>query len=402
VRRSLGRLRDEHSVRTLLAIRVAIWLAAAFTLLWAPLHGARAIPPFRAYESVSDLLFGTFAQWDSVWFIHIADHGYDSKQITAFFPFYPLVVHGLAVVVRSTLVAGVLVSLAAAGVAAAVLVRLARSVLAERAASDTVLYVALYPIAYVFTAVYSDGLFLALAASSFLAAQRRRGLLAGVLGGLAVGTRIVGLALLPALIVLLWPRGRSAKEYARLTPLLLLPAALGGYAFYLKHRVGDALAFVHAEGGVSWNRHVPTLGPIKGFWDAASAAWHGALELVRHLPRSQNYPQGFTSHDQWASWNVLQFVLLLLAIWLTVEAWRRLGAAFGLYSAATIVIFLSSPAAFVPLVSEPRFLLSDFPLFIVLARLTEARPRLRQSVIVAFAIVGGFAAVAFARKTWIA
>jgi hypothetical protein len=400
--RSLGRTRDEHAVRTLVGIRVGIWIATGFTLVWAPLHGAKSIPPFRAYGSLSDLLFGTFAQWDSVWFIHIADHGYDSKQITAFFPFYPLVVHGLAVVVRSTLVAGVLVSLAAAGVAAALLVRIARPVLGERAASDGVLYVALYPIAYVFTALYSDGLFLALAAGAFLAAQKHRSMTAGLLGGLAVGTRIVGLALLPALIVLLWPRGRSVKEYARLAPLLLLPAALGGYALYLKHRFGDVLAFVHAEGGVSWNRHVPTLGPLKGFWDAASAAWHGALELLRHLPRSQNYPKGFVSHDMWASWNVLQFVLLLVAIWLTVEAWRRLGPAFGLYSAATIVIFLSSPAALVPLVSEPRFLLSDFPLFLVLARLTEGRPRLRQAVIVGFSVVGGFAAVAFARKVWIA
>jgi Gpi18-like mannosyltransferase len=201
MRAVLVQLRGERSGWTLVGIRTAIWAATAFTLLWAPLHGASVIPPFRAYESVTDLLFGTFAQWDSVWFLHIAEHGYDSKQITAFFPFYPLVVHGLAEVVRSTLVAGVLVSLAAGAVAAAVLARIARSVLGERTASDVVLFVALYPIAYVFTALYSDGLFLALAAGSFLAAQRRRSLQAGVLGGLAVGTRIVGLALLPALIV---------------------------------------------------------------------------------------------------------------------------------------------------------------------------------------------------------
>lgn len=397
--KQLGR---EHSARTLVGIRVGVWVAAAFTLLWAPLHSARAIPPFRAYESVTDLLFGTFAQWDSVWFVHIADHGYDSKQIAAFFPLYPLVVHGVAIVLRSTIVAGVLVSLAAGAVAAGVLVRLARPLLGPESSRDAILYVALYPIAYVFTAVYSDGLFLALAAGSFLAARERRSVLAGVLGGLAVATRIVGLALLPALVVLLWPRRRSLVEYARLLPLALLPAALGAYALYLSHRFGDALAFVHAQGSVDWNRHVPTLGPLQGFWDAASAGWHGLLELVRHLPRSQNAPHGFLPHDQWASWNVLQFALLLVAFWLTVEAWRRLGPAFGLYSTATILIFLSSPAAFVPLVSEPRFLLSDFPLFLVLARMTQRRPRLRQAVIVAFAVVGGFAAVGFARKVWIA
>jgi mannosyltransferase PIG-V len=400
---SLGaRLRGEHAAWTLVTIRVAIWVATAFTLLWAPLHGARVISPFRAYESLTDTLFGTFAQWDSVWFIHIADHGYDSKQITAFFPLYPLLVHGVAEVTRSTVVAGVLISLAAAAVAAAVLYRIARPLLGEQVASDTVLYVALYPVAYVATALYSDALFLALAAGAFLAGQRRRGLAAGVLGGLAVATRIVGLALLPALLVLLWPRERTVRGFARLAPLLLLPAALGAYALYLRHRFGDWLAFVHAEGGPDWNRHVPAFGPLQGFWDAASAGWHGAGELIRHLPRTQNSPNGLPVHDQWAAWNVLQFVLLLVAIWLTVEAWRRLSPAFGLYSAATIIIFLGSPAAFVPLVSEPRFLLSDFPLFLVLASLAERRPRLRLAVIVSFSVVAGFAALGFSRHVWIA
>lgn len=101
-------------------------------------------------------------------------------------------------------------------------------------------------------------------------------------------------------------------------------------------------------------------------------------------------------------WNLLQFVLLLAAIWLTVEAWLRLGSAFGLYSAATILIFVGSPAQFVPLASEPRYLLADFPLFLALARLTEGRARLRQAVIVGFAVVSGFAAIGFSRGVWIA
>ena len=182
----------------------------------------------------------------------------------------------------------------------------------------------------------------------------------------------------------------------------MLPAALAAYGLYLKHARGDFFAFIHAEGGPSWNRHVPTLGPLQGLWDAASSGWHGFLELARHLPRTQNSPNGYVAHDQWAAWNVLQLVLLVLAIWLTVVAWRRLGSAFGLYSATTIVILLSSPAAISPLISESRFLLSDFPLFLALSRLTETRPRWRQAVVVSFAVVGGFAAVGFARKTWIA
>jgi len=48
--------------------------------------------------------------------------------------------------------------------------RLGRAYLMRAGAWDAVLLIALYPLAFVFTAVYSDGLFLALSAGSFLAA----------------------------------------------------------------------------------------------------------------------------------------------------------------------------------------------------------------------------------------
>lgn len=398
---ALTRVRGERVALTLVWIRVAVWLGVAATLLWAPLRGERAIPPFHAYGPLSDLVFGTFARWDSVWFLHIAEHGYDSEQITAFFPLYPLVVRGAAAVVGSTVVAGVLVSLAAAAVAAAVLAQLAQSLLGDRAARDAVLYLALYPLAFVFTALYSEGLFLALATGSFLAAQRRRSLAAGVLGGLAVATRPAGLALLPALAVLLWPRPFSARSAARLAPLVLLPGALVAYGAYLQHRFGDALVFVHAE-GVSWNRHVPALGPLGGLWDAAVAARRGAGELLLHLPRTQGYPSGLPLHDRWATWNVVHFALLVMAVWLTWVAWRRLGVAYGLYSAGLLAVVLATPADIVPLAGFPRYLLSDFPLFLALGSLTEGRARAREATLVTFATIGAVAAAAFARTIWVA
>jgi len=279
--------------------------------------------------------------------------------------------------------------------------RIAREYLTREAASDVVILMALYPIAFVFTAVYSDGLFLLLSAGSFLAATQRRSLAAGVLGGLAVATRVIGLALLPALVVLLWPRSRALRDVAKLAPLLLLPLAVGLYSLYLHAHVGDAGAFTHAE-DVFWHRSTPTLGPVTGLWDAASSAYHGAVELARHLPRSSGGAGGFLPRDQWASWNVVQFVLLVVAGFLTVVAWRRFGAAFGLYSAGTIVICLSSPAELVPLVSTPRYWLVDFPLFLALASLIERRPRLRLVLLCTFSAVGGIAALAFSRAVWIA
>ena len=379
-------------------MRVAFWVGTAISLLWSPLRSS--FPPFRAYTALGGLLFGTFAQWDSGWFLQIADHGYFSKQATAFFPLYPLVVHGVAEVTRSSVVAGVLVSLAAGGTGVVVLHRIARPLLGHAGADDSVLLVALYPIAFVFTAAYSDGLFLVLAAGSFRAAMQRRALAAGVLGGLACATRPLGLALLAALLVLLWPRSR--RDVLGLVPLFLLPAAVGAYALYLHYHLHDAWAFLHAQEGYPWNRHTHGAGPLSGIWLGAKAGYQGGAELVRHLPRGGGAPGGFAKHDQWASWNVIQFLLLVAAAWLTWVSWRRLGAAFGLYSVATLLIVLTSPADVVPLVSLPRFLIGDFPLFLALAAICARRPLLRSVVLYSFAVVGAAAAVGFAHHVWIA
>jgi hypothetical protein len=398
VRGAVARLRSPRAepAWTLVGIRVAYWVGAALALLWLPLR--HEIAPFRAYEARTDLLFNTFAQWDAQWFVHIADHGYDSKQATSFFPLYPLLVHALSWVLRSTVVAGVVLSLAAAGVAAVLLAEIARPLLGPGGARDALLLVALYPLAFVFTAVQSDALFLALSAGAFLAALRGRAWIAGICGGLAVATRLVGLALLPALLLLLWPRRR--RELTRVAPLLLLPDALAAYMLYLHEHVGDWLAFQHAQ-QIYWLRQTHPLGPLSGLWEAIQSGRRGAAEIVLHLPRGQAAPAGYVAREQVATWNAIHLLLLLAALLLTWVAWKRLGAAFGLYSLATLALVLLSPPAYFPLASFDRYLLADFPVFLALAALLRDHPRARQIVLFTFAAVGAVAAVGYSRKVWI-
>jgi hypothetical protein len=386
----------------LLGIRVAFWVGAALTLLWQPLPPGKhardlTLPVFQAYDSHTDLLFNTFTQWDAGWYLNIAENGYRGEQAAAFFPLYPLTVRAVAVVTRSPVVAGVLVSLIAAGAAAVLLARLARPLLGDQGARDTVLYLALYPVAFVFTAVYSDGLFLALALASFYAALRGRSLAAGVLGALAVATRLIGLALVPPLVVLLWRRGDLRRSLVRLAPLVLIPLPIVLFAWHLEGAIGDWRAFYRAQSAY-WLRHTPTLGPIGGLWDAFSQAGHGALQVLLHLRRGIDV----THADEIGSRNALHFLLLVAVLALTWVAWRRLGPAYGLYSLGYIAVVLASPVSYFPLVSLPRFVIGDFPLFLALTSLTDGRPRAREAVLVSFAAVGAVAAVGFSRHAWVA
>jgi hypothetical protein len=385
---------------TILWVRVLFWAITVLSLLWAPIrHG---FPRYDAYEARSDLVFGAFAHYDAEWFLRIVKHGYDVVETSAFFPGYPLVTKGVSFVFGSVLVSGVLVSLAATGLAAVFLYRIGAPVIGEAAASDAVLFFALYPCSFVFTAAYSDGLFVALVTGSFLAATRKRPLLAGFCAAAAVATRLAGLALVPPLILLLWPAGRSLREIGRPLPVVVLPlAALGGYMAYLGRHFGDADAFVHVL-DVHWHRHLETLGPISGLWHSLSSGWHGAVELVRHLPAGTGAPHGFPSRDQLASWNVLHLLVLVAVLWLTWVAWKRLGPALGLYAICMDVLLLSNTVDVVPLLSFPRYVLGNFPLFIALAAELRDRPRARQTVLIGLAALGAVAAVAFSRGTWIA
>jgi Mannosyltransferase (PIG-V) len=385
-----------HPAGAFVAIRVAFLLGTVLTLLWAPARGEVHLA-FPAYDAVTDLVFGVFAQWDSDWYLAIAEDGYD-PQSAAFLPLYPALVYALGAVTGSNLVAGVLISLAAGALGAWAIGEIARSLLGREGALDTVLLLALYPTAFVFTSAYSEGLFLALAATSFLAAQRGHPWLAGGLAGLAVGTRLMGLALVPALVALLWPRSRG--EVLRLVPVLILPLmGLAAVTLVFDIELDDAFAFSHAQD--FWERDASWYGPLSGIWSSFMEVGDGAGHLTS-LPRGLGTPEGFSREVQVETWNIVDLLALVGAAALTVVAYRRLGLPFALYSIAFLAIASTAPTRVIPLQSMVRLVMTDFPVFLAGASLLAGRPALRTGVLVTLGSATALCGAAFARKLWVA
>jgi hypothetical protein len=393
-----------HPAGTFVGIRVAYLVGTALAFLWVP-PATTVVLSHGAYDPLTDYLFGAFAQWDSDWYLEVADHGY-REESAAFFPLYPGLVRALELVFGSYLVAGVVLSLAAAGVGAWALYEIAKHAAGEAVARDSVLLLALYPTAFVFTSAYSEGLFLAFATTSFLAGLRGRPWLAGALAGLAVATRLMGLALVPALVALFWPRSRA--QTAQLAPVVLLPLmGLASVALVFDRALGDSLAFSHAQ--KFWDRAASPLGPLGGIYE-------GVRETVRNIDSLGSLPGRvrvpgvpFSVADtlelqqaQLALFNLVDLLALAAAIALTVVAYRRLGLPFALFSATTLVIATSAPGAAIPLQSMTRFVMVDFPVLIAGALLLAGRPALRTGTLVTLGAVGAVAGAAFARKLWVA
>jgi hypothetical protein len=300
------------------------------------------------------------------------------------------------------------------------------------AARLVVLLSAFAPMAFYFSAVYSESLYLALSLGVFLCARRGRWASAATFGALAATTRSTGVALLvPLLLLYLYgpredrdPDGSSGacKESAttgllasalrlshRLRPryrlradvlwLALVPVGLGLYAGHLALAGGDALAPLHAE--AAWSRHFA--GPFGGIWDGAKAAFEGLRQLLSFQRRHVYYPTAGGSPFIDAGHNLMLFAFLLAAIPAAIGVLRLLPVAYGAYVLAALALPLSYPVAPEPLMSLPRFLVVLFPLNMWLAaRLAVRRRVLTHAILIVSGLALAFFAGEFSTWHWVA
>ena len=382
--------------------RAAIWAAALFSLfVFVPNRHPRAArwdDPTLTHDlgAVTDV----WARWDSVWFLRIAEHGYSSASgaASAFYPLYPgsVAVLGRALFGHYVL-AGILVSLAAALGSCLLLYRLAEERLGADGARRAVLYLALFPFALFLQAVYSESLYLLLTLAAFVFAERKRYLLAGGAAGLALLTRPTGLALLPALALIAW---QERDRVRALASLAVAPVLFAAYPLYLWRAEGDPWAFLHAQ--KIWSRHLSPAGPLGGIWDGLRAGWAGVEQLASGSHTHVYWtPVQDTDPIRAATINLECLAFLVLFVVLTVIAWRRFGAPYGLFAAVSLAIPLSVPSERWPLLSLPRFGLTIFPLFLALAVL-GGRPRVHTAIVGVSSLLLGVAIVQWSLWQWVA
>jgi hypothetical protein len=389
----------------LLASRVLVWAAAlgaigllgVHTLYSGVLDPQDLAQPFGF--SVGNLFFAPAARYDSVWYLSIAHAGYFSRQATAFFPLYPLLIHLGAQVFGSTMVVGVLISLGAMVAGGYVLYSLTRLDVGESAARTTILLIAVFPTALFFSAVYTESLFLALSVGAVYAARRERWALAGVLGALASATRSTGLLLLVPLAVMFlygprdggrrldacaWRRGALAAvpgawwrpRYALSRSVLwiaLVPAGMAVYFLYLGIQHGAPFAPLQAE--VYWGRS------FAGPFGAAVHAIGRLPDAVSRVAGGRQHPFGPGAPLGWEGYQLVDLPFLAFALgglWLSL---RRLPFAYFAYAFVMCAESLAYPTHVEPMESFSRYLLVIFPVFMGWAALLSSRPWPRRAMV---------------------
>ncbi|MEU6479682.1 glycosyltransferase family 39 protein [Streptomyces sp. NPDC047017] len=320
------------------------------------------------------------ATWDGWWYLQVAQHGYDPKlerlggngvftvqqNSVAFFPLYPALIRCVSAVTGlGPYGAGILVSVVSSFVAAAGIFAVVRLVAGVRAGTIAAGLWAVAPGAGVEWAVYSESVFVALAAWCCYCVMTRRWVAAGLLACVAGLNRptsavLIGAVGLAALVTLARPGTR--REHGVAGPvyaMLVAPVGLLGYIAWVGWATGEPTAYftLQREG---WAHYFD----------------YGAYTL-RVL---ENLAVG--RHDYLFAFDVPDLLSLLLVLALpflvALMLRERPPLVLAAYTLATIVTVLGTQQMFG---NTMRYLLPAFPLLLAPA---AALARLRTPALAVF------------------
>lgn len=318
-------------------------------------------------RGVTGAAYDMWFHWDPGHYLRIADAGYRSSGEDAlfivFFPLFPLLVGVGGFVVRNLVVSALLVTTAASVVSGLLLYKLARLDAPEEQARGAVVLLFAFPTAYALFAPFSESVFLMCVLGSIYAARTGRWWVAGLAGLAATATRMVGLALVPALLVEAFVAQRSTGSSARkLASIALVPLGFVSYLGINAAVHGDPFHFLDVQRD-HWFQHL--VAPWVPVTDALKAMGGTDVTTIETL----------LVHP--ARLLAIAFALVVLAL-----GWRSMRWTDRTFSAATMLMVLSASW----LISLPRYLLAVYPLFTTMGALGKRRALLWTVAGVGFAL----------------
>ncbi len=304
----------------------------------------------------SHRIASTLGRYDASWYRWMALHGYDRggahghhADVAAFSPLFPAAYRVASVLPGPMSVWGSLLSSCLFAAGLCLLHSLTRIELDSPTADRTVLYLAIFPMTFVFSLPYSESLFLVLTVACFALCTADRGWAAGAAAAGMVLTRPVGIAIIPALA---WRAHARRTGWRGAAPALLPTVAQIALVTYLAWHTGDPLAQLHAQQH-GWHRSLSSPPAV-----LAHTIW---VELIQ-------------AHHARAAIDV-SFMSLWLALFVHCVRLHFPGE-YLVFVALAILI----PIAGGLIISAGRFGLVAFPLFWALADMGR-RPMANRAVL---------------------
>lgn len=353
-----------------------VYLVHQFIVFSSGYFGQSLLAGRKAHlEPVVTILKG-LTRWDGGWYLRIATEGYTFKS-AAFFPLYPLLIRTLQGMGIAPETGALLIPNLSFFLILVVFYRLVSLDYDDSVTVRSLWYLALFPTAFYFSAMYTESLYLLLVLLTLYLGRTRQWFLASLCGMLAGMSRNLGIFLLIPLLYEYWSQENQAfkspslKAKVKLLWLALMPAGLGIYMLYLRQVLGNPLAFMAAQ--KYWKR-------------SFDFPWNSIYEAIVNISVGNNL------------WNLI-FTLYALAF--LALAVKLLRPAYTMYMFFGLVVPLTSPAVHSPLLSLPRFVLVLFPIYIVLALLVK-REQVHWALLCSSTALMVYLHMFFANSRWVA
>jgi Gpi18-like mannosyltransferase len=320
-----------------------------------------------------------FSRWDSSNYIDIAKNWYvnegEQRFFIVFFPLYPVLIRLTTFNFEYINLSALLVSNVSSIFAAVYLFKLAKLDFDDDVAKKAVLYLSIFPTAYFLSAIYTEGLFLALVIASVYYARVEKWPLAGFLSLFAALTRTAGLLLLPTLVVE-YLHQREWKPRKINVNFFWSGLALGGFLIYLgiNYQVtGNFFTFMEIE-RTHWYQY---FAPLQGL----DRAWYGAATAT--------FPDNITVGSAQIIFAVFGLLIVITGFLL------RFRLSYNVYMLLTWLLSVSTAWW----ISIPRYVLAMFPMFILFGLFARKRI-VNYVIVVVFTVALCFFTVLFARGLW--
>lgn len=292
-----------------------------------------------------------FGNFDAVYYLLIAAKGYTVNA--GFFPLFPLSIYLTTLPVGLNLpfspgqylIANILVGIYFL-IALIIFYKLLKLDYSENISLWSIIFLLIFPTSFFFATIYSESLFLLLTLLTFYFARKKKWPISGIAGILLTATRLVGIAIWPAILYEYFKNEKN-KSLAKLLSILLIPAGLIAYMIYNFQKWGNAFYFIQAQGNFANNRTIDSI----IFFPQTVFRYVKILFLVRP-----------NLYEWWvAFFELLFFVFALILFYI---AWKKkIRLSYLIFGILCFLIPVSS-GTFTGL---PRYLMTIFPFYIALA-----------------------------------
>lgn len=306
----------------------------------------KVLPEFLAYP-----IFTAWSNFDGVHYLNIASDGYRTEA--RFFPLLSIIIFAFSLGSISypfTYISALIITNAIFALALIMFYKLLRMDYSDKVSFQTIIYILVFPMAFFFASVYTEGLFLLLTVSTFYFVRKKNWPAASLAGMLLVLTRFVGIFILPVLIYEYFIQTKilKFKDYlSMLAMALFVSSGLIIYSIFNYIKWGSYQYFLTAQGELSNGR------TVSGIVSPVQTVYRYFKILISLSPRQLEWSLALVE--------VLSFVFCVALLFV---AWRKKVRLSYLIFATLTFLLPASSGTFSGL---PRYVLVVFPIFIALS-----------------------------------